>query len=352
MLVTLCLAVGLAILVASLCSLFEAVLYSVPLSHVEVLAKSGSRSGQLLKRMKSEMSKPIVAILTLNTVAETMGAAVAGAAAAQVLGDENVVYFSVLFTLAVLFLAEIIPKTAGVAYCKSLAPWVAVPLNMAVTLLTPLIWLSHQVTRLIQANSDEALVSSQEIQAITALSLKAGEIDQQQEQAIINILELNKKTVRRVMTPRTVTFTLSEHLTVREAFEFKNKLELHSRIPIYDKEPDDIVGIVMRNDILLSAAEGNLESKLSELLQPVSFVPESAPLPRVLLDFFEYRRHLFAVVDEYGGFTGVISLEDILEEIMGQEIMDESDETKDMRELARRQRKKLAPGIKGEGESN
>lgn len=352
MLVTLCLAVGLAILIASLCSLFEAVLYSVPLSHVEVMAKSGSRSGKLLKQLKGQISKPIVAILTLNTIAETMGASVAGAAAAQVLGDENVVIFSIVFTLAILFLAEILPKTAGVAYCKTLAPLVARPLTLIVSLLTPVIWLSHQVTRLIQANSDEALVSSQEIMAITALSLKSGEIDKQQEQAIINILDLNKKSVRRVMTPRTVTFTLSEHLTVREAVEFKNKLELHSRIPIYDTEPDDIVGIIMRNDILLSAAEGNLGVKLAELMQPVNFVPESAPLPRVLLDFLEYRRHLFVVVDEYGGFTGVISLEDILEEIMGQEIMDESDETKDMRELARLKRRKLAPGLKSEAEAS
>ena len=143
------------------------------------------------------------------------------------------------------------------------------------------------------------------------------------------------------MTPRTVTFVLSDNLTIKEATEMKERWELHSRVPVYNQNPDDIVGIVLRKDLLLGAAEGNDDIKLSEIMHPVHFVPEAAPLNQVLTDFFEKRQHLFVVVDEYGVVTGVISLEDVIEEIVGHEIMDESDTTQDMRELARLKRKHI-----------
>ncbi len=338
MLVQLYFAVGLAIIVSALCSIFEAVLYSVPLSHVEVLAKSGKRSGKVLKKLKTDIHKPIAAILSLNTIANTMGAAVAGAAAAVVFGDEYLGLFSVVFTLAILLLSEILPKTAGVAYSKGLATWIAGPLQFLVIVLSPLVWLIQAVTKLIPGQDKETLVSAEEIQAIAVISRKSGEIDPQQEEVIANILKLSDTSVRQVMTPRTVTFSLSKHLTVGESKSMFEKLDSHSRIPVYDKDSDDVEGIVLRKDILINMASGDDEKKLAELLQPVHFVPESAPLNRVLRDFFERRQHLFVVVDEYGSVTGVISMEDIIEEIIGQEIIDETDQMRDMREYARRRK--------------
>jgi CBS domain containing-hemolysin-like protein len=158
---------------------------------------------------------------------------------------------------------------------------------------------------------------------------------------IANILQLQNITARQVMTPRTVTFSLSENLTVAEAREMKNQWNQHSRAPVYDKDPDDVVGIVLRKDVFLDDSGEQSNLRLTDLIHPVHFVPETAPLNRLLVDFFERRQHLFVVVDEYGSVTGVISMEDIIEEIVGREIIDESDKAGDLRELARRKRKIL-----------
>jgi len=335
------LATGIAIIVSALCSIIEAVLYSVPQSQVEVMARSGKKSGLILKKMKKNIQQPITAILTLNTIANTMGAAVAGAAAAVVFGEENLIWFSVLFTLTILLFSEILPKTAGVAYAKNLATLIAIPLNGLIRIMSPLIWLCQVVTRLIPKQEKEALVSIEEIQAVAVLGRKSGEIEPQQEQVIANILRLQDKTVRKVMTPRTVVFSLSEHLTIEEALEMKEQWSRHSRVPVYDTDQDDVVGVVLSRSILLSLAGGKKSQKLSDLMQPVHFVPEAAPLNKILMEFFEHRIHLFVVVDEYGSVTGVISLEDIIEEIVGREIIDESDKAGNLREYARHRKKLL-----------
>ena len=214
MIIQLYLAIAIAIVVSALCSIFEAVLYSVPSGHVEVLVRDKKRAGKVLKRLKKDIEKPITAILTLNTIANTMGAAVAGASAAAVFGDKYVGWFSAAFTITILLFSEILPKTAGVAYAKVFAPWIALPLAGLVRFMTPLIWLCQAVTRLIPRHGMEALISAEEIQAIAVLSRKSGAIEPEQEKVIANILELQNKTVRQVMTPRTVTFSLSEHMTV------------------------------------------------------------------------------------------------------------------------------------------
>jgi CBS domain containing-hemolysin-like protein len=206
--------------------------------------------------------------------------------------------------------------------------------------LRPLTFLCHVFTRLIPGSKDSDLVSTDEILAITGLSRKSGEIDREQEGVIRNIIELRKKTVRQVMTPRTVAFTLDKNLSIKKARLLKDKWNLHSRVPVYSESPGDIIGIVLRKDVLLHAVEGREHQQLKLITRPVHFVPETARLNTVLLDFFERRQHLFCVVDEYGGFTGVISLEDIIEEIMGMEIIDESDHDKTMRDQARDQSRK------------
>lgn len=319
----------------------EAVLYSVPQSQVEVMARSGKRSGATLKNLKKNIQQPITAILTLNTVANTMGAAVAGASAAAVFGEENLIWFSVFFTLAILLFSEILPKTAGVAYAKILAPWIAMPLAGLIRIMHPLVKLCQIVTLLIPKQEKEVMVTIEEIQAVAVLGRKSGEIEPQQERVIANILKLQDKIVRQVMTPRTVVFSLSEHLTIAEALQMKDQWSRHSRVPVYDENQDDVVGIVLSRNVLLSLYEGNEDQRLSELMQPVHFVPEAAPLNKILMEFFEQRIHLFVVVDEYGSVTGVISLEDIIEEIVGREIIDESDKAGNLREYARHRKKLL-----------
>jgi CBS domain containing-hemolysin-like protein len=335
------LAISIAIIVSALCSILEAVLYSVSQSQVEVMARSGKKSGILLKKLKKNIHEPITAILILNTIANTMGAAVAGASASAVFGEENLIWFSVFFTLAILLFSEILPKTAGVAYTRPLAALIGVPLNGLIRVMRPLVWLCQAVTHLIPEQEKKSQVSIEEIQAVAVLGRMSGEIEPQQEEVIANILKLQEKTASQVMTPRTVVFSLSEHLTIGEAMENKEHWSRHSRVPIYDKDTDDVVGIVLSRNVLLSISEGNRKQKLSDLMQPVHFVPEAAPLNRIMMEFFEQRLHLFVVVDEYGSVTGVISLEDIIEEIVGREIIDESDRAGNLREYARHRKRLL-----------
>jgi CBS domain containing-hemolysin-like protein len=334
---TLITAVALAIIVSAFCSVCEAALYSITTSQVELLKKTGHTSGALLKNLRSDIDEPITAILTLNTIANTVGAAVAGACVAKLYGDQNVFWFSAAFTMTILIFSEIIPKTIGVSFSFKLAPFIAFPLYWMVVVLKPVIFLCRSITQLIPQTSTKENISAEELQTIAYLSLKSGEIEPDQEMVINNVLVLQTKMVRQVMTPRTVTFSLDENLTVADAMEQLQRLSSHSRVPVYNGEQNNITGIIMRKDVLLAAAMQQVDQRLTSLKQAVHFVPETAALNRILIEFFNRRQHLFVVVDEYGSMTGIISMEDVLEEIVGREIIDESDRALDMRELARKQ---------------
>lgn len=335
MLQTLIISVSLAIVISAICSVCEAVLYSLSASQVEMLKKT-SATGEHLQKLKTDIDEPITAILTLNTIANTIGASIAGAAVAKLYGDENIIWFSLCFTLSILIFSEILPKTIGVNFAYRLAPIIAHPLRGMIFLLKPIIWLCRAITKLLPQNENEETISAEEIQTIAALSLKSGDIEENEEKVINNIIELKNKIVRQVMTPRTVTFSLEDQMSIKDAMDLSDPLSSHSRIPLYHNDVDEISGIILRKDILLAAAQNKYSLPLSTFMRNVHFVPETAPLHRVLIDFFERQQHLFVVVDEYGTMTGVISMEDVLEEIVGQEIIDESDNTRDMRELARR----------------
>lgn len=334
MLQTLIISVTLAITVSALCSICEAVLYSVSASQVEMLKRNGHDAAEHLQQLRSDIEEPITAILTLNTIANTIGASVAGAAAAKLWGDENIILFSGAFTLTILMFSEIIPKTIGVTYAYKLAPIITYPLKGMVILLKPIVWMCRSLTRLLPQRTED-IISGEEIQTIASLSRESGSLEENEERVISNIIDLKNKIVRQVMTPRTVTFSMNEHITVGNAMAMLTEIGSHSRIPIYSREPDNITGVVLRKDILQAAAEGKNKITLARFKHPAHFVPETAPLNRILVDYFDRRQHLFVVVDEYGTMTGIISLEDVLEEIVGREIIDESDKTKDMRELAR-----------------
>ncbi len=341
MLTVLILSVSFAIFVSALCSVLEAALYSLRLSHIELLGQNKPQTAMVLKKLKKDIDEPITAILTLNTIANTFGAAVSGAAAAAVFGENKLIWFSAFFTLAILLFSEILPKTVGVVYHKSLAPFIAVPLQFMIMTLRPFIWLCRAVTKLIPGRDKSHHISAEEIQAVAMISRKSGHIEEEQEQVITNILKLGERTVRQVMTPRTVTFSLDKDMTVMEAAEYKDNWKIHSRAPVYDGDTDNVVGIVLSREVYMAANDNRQHLKLSQFMHQAHFVPETAPLNRILFDFFERHQHLFIVVDEYGSVTGVLSLEDIIEEIVGHEIMDESDRTKDMRELARVRKKRL-----------
>lgn len=333
-------AVGLAVSLSAMCSLFEAVLYSVPVSHIESLAERGRASGRILRELRRHVDRPISAILSLNTIANTAGAAIAGAAAASVFGQESLPYFSAVFTLAILILSEVVPKTAGVVYSRSLAGPIARPLQALVWVFAPLVWLCRGVTRLIQRRRADQSISEEELIVMARLGLQAGTIEADEFEVIENILELERTRARQVMTPRSVMVALEQGVPVDRARQEPGVLT-HSRIPVYDGAPDEVIGIVHRRDILTAVADGEGETTVGRLMQPVHFVPDSITLDRALRLFLERREHLMVVVDEHGGVAGILTLEDVLEEILGREIVDEFDETADLREAARRRRAEI-----------
>ena len=333
-------AVGCAIFISAGCSMFEAVLYSTPLRHIETLVREKKKSGIIFKKLREDIDKPVSAILSLNTIANTAGAAIAGSAATTVFGHQWVGYFSAFFTLAILIFSEVIPKTAGVVYSRSLIPFVAHPLHWLVKLMSPVVLLTGYITGFITRGGTNEPVSSEELKTMAQMSLRGGGIGHFQTAVIENVLSLESKTVKNVMTPRTVIFSLSEHLTIGKACEESERWE-HSRVPVFDKDIEDIVGIILSKQLFLAYAQDKKEKKLSELMRPVHFVAETARLNTVLMEFMGTREKLFVVLDEYGGLSGVISLEDILEEILGREIIDESDQVEDKRKLARQRRKNL-----------
>ncbi len=337
------LTVAAVIAVSAMCSLFEAVLYSVPASHVESLVEAKRPAGRLLKQLRSNVDQPITAILSLNTISNTAGAALAGALATRAFGDQWFVAFSAVFTLAILLFSEVFPKTAGVVYSRPLAKLVARPLQALVWLFMPLIRLARLATRVIAGGRESDEVSGEEIAVMARLGTRAGAIHEDQAMVIENILSLESKTVNQVMTPRTVLFTLAGERTVEEAYRDLGVLT-YSRIPVYTESNENVVGIAHRRDILAAVAHDQLDKKLEELVKPVHFVLEQTNLSRVLALLLERSEQLFVALDEFGGLAGVITLEDVLEEILGKEIVDEFDQVTDLRELAMSRREEVLKG--------
>ncbi len=320
---------GAVVLISAFCSLCEAALYALPASHIERLEEAGHPAAPRLKRLKSRIDEPITAILTLNTVANTAGAAVSGSLAASALGEGNVVLFSAALTVAILLFSEILPKTFGVVYSRALGPLLSGPLVALVLLLKPAILVIGRITRWISRGQTEG-VSPEEIVSLARLGSRSGAIDANEAAVIQNILALPNRPVRSIMTPRTVVFALAADMPIGEAQEEK-RLMVHSRMPVYDGPVDEIIGMVFRRDILASEQP---EQPVRTLVRPVEFVGQNEPVDRTLELMLEHKRHMLVVLDEFGGFAGVVTLEDVLEEILGEEIVDEFDEVPDLRQLA------------------
>ncbi len=334
---TLVLAMGFALLISAICSLTETMLYSVTWAHIESLRKEGKLSGELLYTMRTQVERPIAAVLTLNTIANTAGSAIAGAAFTAVFGSVYMGIFAAIFTCLILIFGEIIPKTIGVLYANPISTFAARPLFLITKLLSPIIWLSALITRLISPSSGGPKVSEDDIRAAASLSRQAGSIEPYEERTIKNVLSLDKKRVWDIMTPRTVVFSLSAELDIHEACKVHDVWHF-SRIPIFAEHNEDIVGILERRTLAKHMADGD-NCTLGSIMDPVRFVQESKSLDKLLQEFLNSRTHLFVVLDEYGGLAGVVSLEDVLEEILGREIVDESDSVVDLRALARKRRK-------------
>lgn len=334
MFVVLLIALSVSIGVSFLCSLMEAGLYAVSYPYVRSRAESGDRVGRILQRFKDDMGKPIAVILILNTVAHTAGAAVSGWAVGELYGSRMLLPFSIAYTLAVLYLSEILPKLIGVVYPKVVASAAAIPLVMLIRLLYPLIWISDLLTRKIHPGK-KGQTSTQEVLSMAEMGIEEGALDRLEGSVIANIINLDRRLVREVMTPRVVVVRAPEGSLLAEVREMMESWAF-SRIPLCSAEnPDSLTGYVTQRDVLWELLRGNEERTLKEIARPLKIAPELLQCDKLLLQMLEQKEHIYAVVDEHGGLAGIITLEDILEEIVGHEIVDEYDSVSDMRGLAR-----------------
>jgi len=326
--------VVLAIGVSFLCSIMEAVVLSVTPGYLASIREQRPRTARRLERYKEKIDEPLAAILSLNTIAHTGGAAGAGAQAAAVFGSAWVGLFSALMTLAILFLSEIIPKTIGAVYWKQLAPAVTRVLSWLMVPLMPLVWLSGLASRAISSRHNPVHVSRDEIRALADLGARQGVLDKEESRVVEALLRFRTMTASRVMTPRIVMFALPADDTVGDVVDRHRPLRF-SRIPIFRGTIDSLVGFVLKDEILEYAAQGYSETPLSALRRELFFVPGTIQLSHLFDLFLSSREHIAGVIDEFGGTAGLVTLEDLVETLLDLEIVDEVDTVEDLREEAR-----------------
>jgi CBS domain containing-hemolysin-like protein len=329
---------------SAFCSVTEASFYSVPLSTVESLQQKKKFTAKYLTHVKDNIDRYIASVLVVNTIANTIGASLATALAVRRLPESGQVALPIALTILILLFGEITPKTLGVRQAKVMAPIVAVPFYYITKVLscTGIIWLCLTLTKHWTHNNEETKeVSVEDINSLVSLGLREEVIDKQQASVIKNILALKSITARKVMTPRHVVFSLPADKTIGETLEDRGNWPF-SRIPLHGEKKDEWIGIVLRRDAYNYLAEGRRDIKLRQLMRPLQLIPDSLTLDRLLLRFLKQRGHMVAVVDEFGAIAGIVSLEDVLEEILGREIVDEYDESINLQETARRRSKALA----------
>jgi CBS domain containing-hemolysin-like protein len=328
--------VALALVVSFLCSLWEATLLSVTPPYVAALERKRPGPARILRRLKEDVDRPLAAILTLNTIAHTVGAAGAGAQAAVVFGSAYVGAFSAVLTIAILFATEILPKTLGAVFWRQLAPGTARILAALIPPLWPFVWVSRQIARGIGRGRAASTHWREEFTALAELGSKEGVFRVEESRVLRNLFRLSSLRAKHIMTPRIVLFMFAETATVGDVLAQHTEFRF-SRIPVYGQDLDDVTGYVLKDDVLLCGARDQHTRRMSELRREILVVPESLPLPPLLERFLDSREHIALVVDEYGGTAGVVAMEDVVETVLGMEIVDEADKHKDMQELAREQ---------------
>lgn len=327
---------ALTLLASFFCSLFEAALYAITPSQLELLRKRGTRGANRLARLRADVEEPIAAILTINTVAHTVGAAWLGAMVAEQMGSRAVGIFAAVFTFLVLMLTEIIPKSLGVRFAQRLGPHIAWPLQVMIWSTWPIAKPAKAAMRLLMAKGPARGPTEDEVVVFSSLAAMYGEVRRDEHEWVRNALRLDRFTAGDLRTPRTVVETLPADLIVSEVIAHPERW-VHSRVPLIENgDLDQVIGLVYRREVFDAALARPAEPlRLRDLKHPIQFAPESMPAHRLLDLFIKERKHMVAVVDEYGGFEGVVTLEDVLECLLGAEIVDEHDEFEDMQEIAR-----------------
>jgi CBS domain containing-hemolysin-like protein len=335
----------LSIVISFLCSVWEAVLLSITPAFVGRQVQEGHKIGILLQAFKKDIDRPLSAILTLNTIAHTVGAIGVGAQAGKLYGETslNLEFTSIsaeslvagTMTLAILILSEIIPKTIGANNWRELATFTIQSLRLLLIVLSPFVWLSQQITRTLKKEKGRSVLSRADFTAITHVGLESGAIAQSESVIIQNLLRLERLVVRDIMTPRTVVMTANESQTLEAFFQQRPNLPF-SRIPVYKDAPDHITGMILKDDMLKLLAEDKHGMTLAEIRRPILFVRDTKRLPELLDTFIHSKAHIALVTDDFGSVAGLVTMEDLFETLLGLEIVDESDTVEDLQRLARK----------------
>lgn len=317
----------------------ESVILSISFNHIAVIKKKGSKAAHILEKQKTNINRPLAAILTINTISHTVGAAGVGAEAIKLFGSEWVAIASAILTLSILIFSEIIPKTLGAVYAKSLAGFTAYTVQIMTIIAIPFVYLSEGFSRLFNKNNAHIAVTREEVIAMAERGEDVGIIEEKESDIIENLLRLNDVTAESVLTPRSVVFAIQKDLTVKEVMD-KNTPIVFSRIPIYAENLDTVVGFVHRYDLVQKHAEDQFDTKMEDIMEPIATILKTTSVAKVLDEFVKRHQQIFMVEDKFGTIVGLITLEDAIETLLGVEIVDEHDSVIDMRKLAVERREK------------
>ncbi len=320
--------------VSFLCSILEATLMSTPLSFITMKKEQGYKLADKFLAYKTDTEKPLAAILSLNTIANTIGAAGVGRQATILFGSTWFGIISAITTLLILIFAEIVPKTIGASYWKHLTGFATRTISFLIVILYPLVLLVSLIARTLSKDEDEATVSREEVTAMANIGVEEGVIDSDENKVIQNIMKLDNVPAYEAMTPRIVAVTAQENMTLKNFY--KNEQYLHySRIPVYGDSPEYITGYILLSDALEGLADDEFDKRLKEIKRPISFFNEEDSLSTIWEELLKKREQMALIIDEYGCFQGIVTLEDIIETILGLEIIDENDQAIDMQQFAR-----------------
>ncbi|PCI11751.1 MAG: hemolysin [Flavobacteriaceae bacterium] len=327
-----------SIVFSFLCSIFEAVLLSITPTYISIKQKEGKAFAKDLKILKSDINKPLISILTINTIAHTVGAIMVGVQAEKAFGSGNnaVGIVSAIMTLLILILSEIIPKSIGATYWKQLANFATkgILIIMFPLKITGILWVLELVTKLVGKNAHDAIVSREDFYAMADIAEEEGVFQESESKVIKNLIDFKKVLVKDIMTPRTVLQTANETMKINDFYD-ENPLLKFSRIPLYDNSKDTITGYFLKDQMLEAIIKGKGNELLKTINRSIIVTERNAQIKPLFEDLIEKHEHIALVVDEFGSISGIVTQEDIIETLLGLEIIDESDSHEDLQTLAR-----------------